>query len=271
MTTDREDVLPSNKRPTIGSLERGIDLLEILAERESAKLAELPALLGSSRATAFRLLATLQERGYVEHVPSEHSYRLGPGAVILAARSQSASLVRLTEPAMAELREVSGETVNLALFRGGQLIYAQIVEGGYALRMSGTVGEEAPLHATALGKSVLAALPPEQREELVGRGRYDSFTGNTRTTWAALKKELDATAKRGYAVEIEENDMGAACVAAAIVDGPAHPIGAISVSGPAGRFKTRHREEMGELVARRCAEISASFGWNSEDGGEGRQ
>jgi DNA-binding IclR family transcriptional regulator len=258
--------LPTDKRPTIGSLERGIDLLEILAERGSAKLAELPELLGSSRATAFRLLATLQERGYVEHVASEHTYRLGPGAVILAARSQTSSLVRMAEPAMAELREMSGETVNLALFRGGRLIYAQIVEGGYALRMSGTVGEEAPLHATALGKSVLATLPPEQRQELLGRGRYESLTANTRTSWAALSQELDATAERGYAVEIEENDMGAACVAAAIVDGPAHPIGAISVSGPAGRFDTRHRDEMGELVARRCAEISASFGWSSGDG-----
>src|SRR5262249_50300020 len=69
---------------TIDALERGIDVLEILADRGSVKLAELPELLGVSRATAFRLLATLQQRGYVERLPAQGGYRLGGGAVILA-------------------------------------------------------------------------------------------------------------------------------------------------------------------------------------------
>jgi len=105
------------KRMTIDALDRGIDVLEVIAERDSVRLAELPELLSVSRATAFRVLKTLEERGYVEHVRSEHAYRLGSGSVILAARSQTSSIVSLAGPAIADLRDAAGETVNLALTR----------------------------------------------------------------------------------------------------------------------------------------------------------
>ena len=153
---------------TIDSLSRGIDLLEILAEREAIKLAELPDLLETSRATAFRLLKTLQERGYVEHVSSQSAYRLGPSALLLATRSQSFSLVRVAEPALRDFAQRTGETVNLALFRGGHLHYVEIVEGRHALRMSGSIGQAAPIHSTALGKAILAVLPANRRRALLG-------------------------------------------------------------------------------------------------------
>lgn len=251
--------MPAGKTLTIESLDRGVDLLEILAQRETVKLAELPEMLGSSRATAFRVLKTLQDRGFVEHVPSEQAYRLGPRAILLGARSRTTSFVRLAEPTMAEIRNKTGETVNLAVFRGGHLDYVEILEGRHALRMTGDVGDHVPLHATALGKATLARLSEAEQISLVGRGPYEAFTPRTVRKWDALKRQVATAAKKGYAVDLEEMDVGAICVGATILDGEGRPVGGLSVSGFAERLAEPVRTEIGELLRDRCDRLSAEL------------
>lgn len=246
------------KALTIESLDRGVDLLEILAQRETVKLAELPAMLESSRATAFRVLKTLQGRGFVEHLPDQQVYRLGPKAILLGARSRMASFVRLAEPIMAEIRNRTGETVNLAVFRGGHLDYVEILEGRHALRMTGNVGDRVPLHATALGKATLARLSEQEQLALVGRGPYEAFTPRTVQKWDALKRQVAAAAKNGYAVDLEEMDTSAICVGATISEG-GRPVGGLSVSGFAERLAEPARSEIGELLRDRCERISAEL------------
>jgi DNA-binding IclR family transcriptional regulator len=258
----------TNKTAAIDSLSRGIDLLEVLAERDSVKLADLPELLETSRATAFRALKTLQSRGYVEHVPAESAYRLGPAALLLAARSRTSAFVRAAAPAMREIGERTGETVNLALFRGGTLSYVEIVEGRHPLRMSGDIGQRVPLHCTALGKAILAALPDEEHQlQLVGEGPYEAFTPKTRTTWEQLRRDLQETARRGFALDIEETDEGAACVGAAILGQNDYPVGGISASGWAPRMTKRERTEVGKLLADWCGRIGKQLGFASEEDG----
>jgi IclR family acetate operon transcriptional repressor len=160
---------------------------------------------------------------------------------------------------MVDLRHSSGETVNLALFRGGRLVYVDIVEGNHALRMSGSVGEEVPLHSTALGKATLAALPVENRRSLLGKEPYPSYTNRTYTTWEQLNADLKDVEARGYAVDLEEMDFGAACVAAAILGTGGHPVGALSVAGLAARFSSEDRKTVGELVAKWCKRINQDF------------
>lgn len=251
----------ASKSATIDALGRGIDLLEILAQRESLKLAELPNLLGVSRATAFRLLKTLAERGYVEHLVAQSAYRLGPAALLLAMRSQSFSLVRIAEPALGELAEITGETVNLAIFRGGQLIYVEIVDGRHALRMSGSIGQSAPMHSTALGKAILAALPEDRQRSLLGLEPWEEFTPNTVTGWPELGPELIRAKKSGYALDVEEMDEGAVCVGAAIIASDGYPLGGISVSGWAPRLDPEKREEIGETLCDWCSRISKELGY----------
>jgi IclR family acetate operon transcriptional repressor len=254
------------KTPTIDSLTRGIDLLELLAQRDSAKLADLPELLGTSRATAFRALKTLQARGYVEHVPEQRAYRLGPAAQLLAERSLTSSFIRGAGPALRDVAEKTGETVNLAVFRGGRLSYAEIIDSEHALRMSGAIGQSVPLHATALGKATLAALPEDQQRELVGAEPFEGFTPNTRTTWKELKREVDQAVRRGFAVDAEEMDEGAICVGAAIIGPSGEPLGGISASGFAARLAESKRLEIGKLLVEWCARIGSQMGSSSEDG-----
>jgi DNA-binding IclR family transcriptional regulator len=251
--------MSQRERQTLDSLGRGLELLELIAQRGSVKLAELPELLGVSRATAFRVLTTLQARGFVDHVAAEHAYRLGPAPLSLASRSYVATLVRLAEPTMARLRERTGETVNLAHLRGGELTYVEILEGRHMMRMSARHGERVPLHCTALGKATLAALPEERRRELAGPEPYERFTPRSPATWGALAKQLRATEQRGYAIDDEEMDVDAVCIGAAVRGADGGPVGALSVAALAARLGDGDHASLGEFVRELAGEIGAAI------------
>lgn len=243
------------------SLERGLEVLELLAERGEIRLGELAREVNVSRATAFRVLATLQNRGYVKHSRSDRSYRLGSALRALAARSDVSSVVSLAAPAMEQLRAATSETVNLALVRRRRVVYASILEGVHALRMSATVGEAVPVHAAAIGKAVLAHLPPEQRATFLGPEPFPALTKRTPTRTKELEEELDRVKARGYAEDDEEVEVGAACVAAPILDSHGLPVGAMSVSGLAARLPKDARAMLGRDLRRWCDQISRQLGF----------
>lgn len=243
------------KQKNLSSLERGLLLLELMSERDEVKLAELPELLGSSRATAFRLLATLQERGYVAHNKERRTYSLGVSAAALAARSQTTSLLRAAEAPLEELRRSTLETINLAILQGTNLFYVRILDGLHALRMTDNVGEIAPMHATALGKALLAALPDDKHGAYLGSEPFEQFTPETPTTLKEVERDIAAARKAGYAVDNEGIDHGAASIGAAITPSPGRPIGGISLSGAAARLTADRRPELGEVVASAAAQI----------------
>lgn len=243
------------------SLERGLDVLELLADRGEIRLGELAREVDVSRATAFRVLATLQNRGYVEHIRSQRVYRLGSALRGLAARSDTSSVLSLAAPAMEQLRATTSETVNLALVRRRRIVYEAILEGVYSLRMSATVGEEVPAHAAAIGKAILASLPPERRAVFLGPEPYRALTQRTPTRMRDLAAELDRVRARGYAIDDQEVEVGAACVAAPILGSDGLPVGAISVSGLAARLPDAARPALGLQVRRWCDRISAALGF----------
>lgn len=240
-------------------LERGLDAMEFLAEQGEAKLVDFADRLGVSRATAFRVLTTLQRRGYVDHVRANHVYRLGPQMRALAARSGSSSVIRLAALAMTDLRGLTGETVNLALLRRGVIAYVAIFEGVHALRMSAKVGDRVPAHSTAIGKAILAMLPQPERDGLLGAEPYHPFTKRTITRRQRLDLELAGTLERGFAIDDEESEVGAACLAAPILGSDGYPLGAISVSGLAARIPVRDRPRLGATVQGKCEEITVAL------------
>ena len=260
------------------SLERGLATLELIADRGDVRLAELATELEISRATAFRILAALQNHGYVEHVRGERSYRLGPALGALAARSDSTSVIDLAVLAMAHLRIMTAETINLALLRRGRLVYVSILDGAHLLRMSATVGDDVSLHATALGKAVLAAMAPPQLEPILGAEPYTLFTERTITRRRDLEMELALTRERGYALDDEEQEVGAACVAAAILGRRGSPIGAISIAGLAARLPVQTRAVLGRELRACCDRIALELGYgpppvdlDGNNAGDGQQ
>ena len=243
----------------LGSLDRGLAVLEFIARRGEARLAELAKEMGTSRTTMFRVLETLRARGFAEHDAASHTYRLGPGARLLAAQATRSLITQLAEPVMAELRNETGETINLVGVHGGRLVYEAVLEGGYALRNLPSLGQTVAAHCSALGKAVLALSPPAMCDVLLGPEPYERFNERTITTRRDLDRELAATRERGFALDEEENETGLSCVAAAISGTDGRPGWAISVSGLTDRMHQRGLDELGRLVQARCAGIGAAL------------
>ena len=240
----------------MSSLGRGLDLLEVLGSRGELSLADVASDLGVSRATAFRCLTELRERGYVEHLRERRTYRLGSGIKTLASRSDSVSLEQLAAPAMASLQASLGETANLALVRGQGIVYAAILEGSYALRMSGTVGEGISPHATALGKAILCALPESEALAFLGREPFSPYTDRTRTSLLELQRDLRKARRTGFAVEEGEMEPHVTCIAAAIRGHDDRPIAAMSMSGLSARLPRRLWPQVGRSIRDSCAQLS---------------
>ena len=253
--------MPGTASPgnTLVSLDRGLAVLELIARRGEERLAELAKELGTSRTTMFRVLETLRARGFAEHVTANHTYRLGPGALSLAAHGTRSAITRLAEPAMADLRNATGETVNLIGVHGSRLIYEAVLEGRYSLRSLPSLGMTVAAHGSALGKAVLAAAPAPLREVLLGPEPFQRFTGNTITARRELDAELDRTRQRGYAIDEEENETGLTCVAAAIHSTDGRPTAAISISGLSDRMHLLDLAELGKRVQAHCASIEAAL------------
>ena len=121
------------------------------------------------------------------------------------------------------------------------------------------VGEEIPAHATAIGKAILAALPPKQRDVFLGPEPYTAFSARTIVQRADLDEDIEVTRARGYAVDDEEAAVQSACIGGEIVGGDGYPIAAISVSGLAARLKGQARPKIGRRIRRLCDEISAQL------------
>jgi DNA-binding IclR family transcriptional regulator len=242
--------------PVSNALDRGLDVLEILANRGEARVAELVTELDVSRATAFRIMVTLEARGFVEHVPERHVWRLGRTIGELAGALDSDEIVRIADPALSDLRAKSGETINLATIHRNKVVWAATRESGFALRMSTVIGEVVSIHSTAIGKAILAVLPEQEWARMLPAEPYPALTPNTRTTLAALRKEVELTRTRGWSLDDEECELSGVCVGAAIVGASGRPVAAISVSSVAGRLTESEREPLGRAVADWCARVS---------------
>jgi IclR family acetate operon transcriptional repressor len=239
-------------------LDRGLDVLEVLAERGELPLRDLAATLHTSPATMFRTFALLRARGYVERVPG-NQYRLGSQIAVLASRAGSASIGRLADPKLLELQATTGETVNLVVLRGPRIIYASIVEGAYGMRMTATVGQEAPSHATAVGKAILAHLPVPHAQQFAGPEPYTAYTAATKRHWLDLEPDLELARERGYAEDNEEVEGFVTCIGAPIIGSDGYPIAAISVSALTPRLPVRARPRVGHAVQEACESISLAL------------
>ena len=227
----------------IQSVDRAVRILKALAAGPGRLgVSELSERLGLAKGTVHGLLRTLQAHGLVEQHPDSDKYQLGPELLQLSNRYLDLSDLRSRALAWSELLATrANEAVRVgALHGGGVLIVHHVFRPDSSLQIL-EVGEVLPLHATALGKAVLAYLPDDVQSDLLADG-LTKLTGHTLATVAPLRRELVAVRDRGYAVEREEAVLGEAGVAAPIFDRSAAPIGAVGIAGPRERLLRRGRE-----------------------------
>lgn len=249
----------NGERYEIAVVANALDLMTRLAEIDEISAAEAAQLLGLSRSAAYRLLVTLQSRGFVEHDRLTRRWRLGTSFVTIMGRITGTRLRTAALPSMRRLLAEEKETVNLAEFADGELVYTQILESPQAFRMSNAPGEVVPLHATALGKAVLAAHPPEEWAGLVARLDLEEITPSTITSAPELIADLEAISARGWGEDRSETAVGVVCIGAAIRAANGIVLGGISVSLPAARFDFEHERRLGPRMAEEAARISSEL------------
>jgi DNA-binding IclR family transcriptional regulator len=248
--------------PMIQSVDRAVRILKALAGGPGRLgVSELSDRLGLAKGTVHGLLRTLHEHGLVEQHTDSDKYQLGPQLLQLSNRYLDLSDLRARSLVWSEaLAGRTDEAVRVGVFHGdGMLVVHHVFRPDTSLQIL-EVGAVLPLHATALGKAVLAYLDDEVQRDLLGSSP-PRLTGQTLVTPASLGRELAGVRERGYALEREEAVLGEAAVAAAIFDRHADAIGAIGVVGPRERVLKRGRERtLGTAVIEAARGISRDLG-----------
>jgi IclR family transcriptional regulator, acetate operon repressor len=260
---------PSRDRPGHGSapggvqsIERAFDLLEMLADAGGALgLSELAATSGLPLPTVHRLMRTLVNRGYVRQEASRR-YALGSRLIRLGETS-SRMLGASLRPFLAQLVLQTGETANLAMLDGDEVAYLAQVPSAHSMRMFTEPGRRVPPHCTAVGKALLAQLPPGQARAVLERGGMPAFTPATITDLDLLLAHLEVIRKQGYAVDEGEQEIGVRCFAVAVPDAPA-PL-AISTSGPQARMTDDAAARIVPALKFTAIEISATIAAEGAD------
>ncbi|MFD7656558.1 IclR family transcriptional regulator [Actinosynnema sp. NPDC059797] len=229
----------------VQSLRRAFDLLERLADAGGeASLSELAATSGLPLPTIHRLIRTLVALGYVRQ-NSNRRYTLG-SRLIRLGETASRQFGTWARPFLAELVDQVGETANLAVLDGDEVVYVAQAPSRHSVRMFTEVGRRVLPHGTGVGKAMLAMLPRDEVRALLGRTGLPAYTPNTITDAAELLASLDRVAEQGYALDESEQELGVRCVAVPLRGAPAPA--AVSVSGPDSRL-TR------EAVARMLPDV----------------
>ncbi len=222
---------------TVQSVERALDILEALNENGEMGLVELSQFTGLNVSTVHRLLGTLIERGYARQNPQTSKYSLGLKMLFFGKSLRDKYELRaLAKPFLRELVDLSGETANLAIIDRDEAVFIEQVESPKMVKMFTQVGTRVPLYCTGVGKALMAYLRDEEIDHYVRTRNLLAETENTITDAEALKAELHRIRKNGYSVDDQEYEEGVSCIAAPVFDGSGRVVGAISVSGPTGRF-----------------------------------
>jgi IclR family acetate operon transcriptional repressor len=259
MSMDTEE---KPERYTIQSIDKALDLIELLAERGSLSLIELTDLLEQPKSSTYRIVLTLESRGFISRNSEDGKYCLGYKQLMLTRGMLERNTLR--GAALQEMKRLSeryGDTVNLGVLVEGDVLYVEIIDSTYPLRMTDTVGSRAPFHATAIGKAITAHMTDEAVRELVREKGLPGATPNTIVSEEKLLLELDQIRRKGYAIDNEEVVEGARCVAAPVFNMYGKPVGAISLSGAIKRFDDRKLPEMTEKVQEAALAVSHKLGY----------
>ena len=258
--TTAETAAPLNATTTVQSVDRAVTILEILARAGEAGVTDLARELGVHKSTAFRLVAALERRDLVEQHVGRGKYRLGTGVLRLAGATTSRlDVVQESRQVARTLARRTGETVNVAVLSDGAALYLDQVAGSSALQPHNWVGQRIPLHATSNGKVLLSALDGENLDQQLHDLR--AYTAHTITTVEALQQELDEVRRRGFAIAIDELEVGLTAIAAPIRNGAGESAASMSISGPTFRLDARRVPQLVEAVVAAADEVSRRLGW----------
>jgi DNA-binding IclR family transcriptional regulator len=244
----------------LGSLRKGLEVMDCFTRQKSWSLAELAAELGQSKPTVFRILHTIEEFGYLQKDPETGRYSLAMRFHTLGSAAIRHEQLRWQAlPPLQDLARETGETVHVGILYDSEAICVQAVDGTRLIRMHAFVGKRTPAHASALGKVLLAHLPDAELDAFISRG-LPRFTPHTITEPAALREALHQARAQGWALDDEEMEIGLRCLGAPVTDHAGRPCACVAVSAPAARMDPERIAALTPLVKTTAARISRMLG-----------
>lgn len=246
---------------TLQALDRALGVLTAVARTGRSNLSDLSREVDIPTATTHRILTTLLNHGFVAFDDERQDWVIG----LEAYRTGTAflkrnSVLEIGHPFLLRLMQDSGETANLAVPDGAEVVFVSQVETQNPIRAFFPPGTRTSMHASGTGKAILAALSDPALDKLLSEAKLAAFTKNTQTTRDLLMADLEGIRTRGWSFDREERYTGMSCIGAAIYDEQGRPCAGISVSGPSVRFGEAHSSQLGQLVATAAKEITTLSG-----------
>lgn len=243
------------------ALTRALGLLEAIASAgQPVTLKEIAAMQGVPAATAFRLCQHLEGAGYLVRDSGSRRYTVGIRSIRLGldiVRSSGPTTARRS--ILSEIVASIGETCNLTTLVGTEVLYLDRVETQWPLRMHLEPGSRVPMHCTASGKLLLAAMPKSTRERVLTSLTLARETSTTITDLAALRRELQRIARRGYSTDNEEFVAGLIAVAVPILDRNGKTFAAIAVHAPVVRLNLKSAISLVPMLKDGAARLAQTF------------
>ena len=253
-----------NRKNRIKSTEKTFKVLEEIADQEGrASLGQITQEIKIPKSTVHRILNTLLDMGYIQQDSGSGDYELGLKFLHLSSVIlQSLDLRETARPILKQLSRKTNMTANLVVMEEGEALYVETEESSSMLRIFSLIGKRAPLHATGVGKVLLADLEWEDVQNIISEKGLQELTPHTITEPDSLKRELEDIREKGYALDREECELGAMCIAAPVKNHLKKTVSAISISAPKNKFNNqkklnkyvskvkKHAEELSELLGK---------------------
>lgn len=239
------------------AVERALSILETVGQRGSLSHADICRRLEIPKSTASYLLKTLEQRGYLRRERDTGKYHLGLQVLNLSRGVRTGQdLQEVALPALEQLVERIHLTAHLAILDEGEVVYVAKVEAPGFFKTDTWVGRRIPVHSTAVGKVLIAALPAAAAEAIIKSHGLKKQAPKTITTHAKFLHELERVREQGFAIDDEENSPGGRCVAAPVHDGAGDVVASVGVSGTTSQNDLAHLPKVIEAVKSAARKIS---------------
>jgi IclR family KDG regulon transcriptional repressor len=247
----------------VRAVERALQILGCFDnEHPERGISEIAQAVDLHKATAYRIVATLVNYGYLERADDGQRYRLGLELTNLGFKViHRMDLRREALPNMKQLIQQWDETCDLCVFDRGTVLYIEVLRGNRALTVAAAIGQRLPAHCTASGKLFLAHLPPNELDAILSQPLV-SYTENTITSPDELRKELEIIRNQGYAIDNEGFEVGVCAVSAPIFNRHGNVIAAIGGPSPVSRMTPERIQEIALSFREGARAISRRMGWN---------
>lgn len=246
---------------TVLALDRALVVLQALAREGYMSLTDLSLKVGVPTSTAHRILVTLEKRGFTELNEDTNEWSIGIESFrVGSSYLERTNLIDSSRETMRKLMETTGETANLAIADGGDVVFISQVESHNPIRAFFRPGTRGHMHASGIGKALLSSMLRRDVEKILQAKGCPEFTAKTLTTPADLFHDLETAQKRGWALDDEERYDGMRCIASCIYNSYGEAVAGISVSGPTVRFPDHLLQVISPQVMEMAQQVTLLIG-----------